>query len=553
MKIFLKPLLIVMGAAIGLAVGLALRERSVFNTDESVSNTSAATAPAKRISHPNRRAGISVHDDSPLTTKLEQDLSTSSGITRWLYWLEALERAAPADFPRLVGLAKGNPAALRLVEERWVDVAPRHLFDTIVAAMKDRRGLDVSELAQILFAEWPKRDPDAAIRALNEADNLRSRWGFTLAYALVEKDIERGLKLFSEWHVDNVGFGTRGLAAVARWARADPRHAAEFMLDQPEGYSIRSTMETIGKEWSITDPAAALAFATSKPGTLGSMLATSIMKEWAERNLSEAADWLTKVDEGTRRRLNPTFVATWAKQDAGGALQWCQENLTGSSLAQSVAGVVSSAAEKDVAAAATLVAGMNPSQARAEAAVAVARKWFPNSFLGQQVKPETVTWLATLDVDSVKRVLDHVAWGWATSDPKSMAAFLGSVSGEQVPPNAYAVVARELGRKNPREALEWAKQLPEQSALTAGSNAFAEWRSSQPEAAVKWLNALPADDARRQPFFQKAIQYLAYHPQAAEQLAAMTPTERDAARNVIKTMDLPEDRRIRLLDVLTPH
>jgi hypothetical protein len=43
---------------------------------------------------------------------------------------------------------------------------------------------------------------------------------------------------------------------------------------------------------------------------------------------------------------------------------------------------------------------------------------------------------------------------------------------------------------------------------------------------------------------------LAYDPQAAGQLAAMTVTERAAARRVIETMSLPEERRTKLLDAL---
>lgn len=103
------------------------------------------------------------------------------------------------------------------------------------------------------------------------------------------------------------------------------------------------------------------------------------------------------------------------------------KNLSGSSLAQAVGGVLKGAAEKDIAGAAALVTGMDPLAARAEAAVAVARKWFPEMSSGEAAKPEAVAWLAGLDPTSVKRVLDECAvqWGWACSDPKSMAAFSG--------------------------------------------------------------------------------------------------------------------------------
>ncbi|PYI86172.1 MAG: hypothetical protein DME26_09580 [Verrucomicrobia bacterium] len=556
MKLLSRFLVVLAGAGIGLAIGFALRGKAAGRLAESpaIMLASPTVSQAELSRPPNRRAPVRLNDDSPLTTKLEHDLSMSSGVTRWLYWLEAIEKAQPADFPRLARLAQGNAPATRFVAARWVELHPRHLFDTIVAASTNGQGLPVAELARVLFDEWPKRDPDAAIAALNETGNGGARnWRFDVAYGLIEKDIERGFRLLSEWHVDNVGFGPRGIAAVAKWTRANPRHAAEFMLEQPDGYSFRSAMDTIGNEWSRTDPAGALAFATGKPGELGSMLATSVLKEWAGGNLDEAADWLAGTDVRTRNRLSPTFVEAWAKQDAAGALSWCEENLAGSYLAQAVGGVLTGAAEKDVAGAAGLVAAMEPSPARAEAAVAIARKWFPQLSSDQQVNPATVAWLAGLDAESVRRVVNELQWGWSTSDPKSMAAFLVASSSDQIPTHAYTILARELARKNPSEAIEWASRLPEDHGLSAGGEVFSEWRRSQPEAAMKWLNGLSTADARREPFFQSAIRGLAYDPQAAEQLAAMTGSDRAAARNVIETMSLPEDRRARLLDMLKPR
>src|SRR5205807_1962552 len=133
-------------------------------------------------------------------------------------------------------------------------------------------------------------------------------------------------------------------------------------------------------------------------------------------------------------------------------------------------------------------------------------------------------------------------WSWATSDPSSMAAFLLTASNEAVGDWPEKCLARQMARRNPAEALDWANRLPVSRGLTAGAEAYAEWRSSQPEAATQWLNGLRADDARREPFFQSAIRQLAYDPLALEQLAAMTAQERAAARCVIEGMtSLPED------------
>ncbi len=563
-KIIVNAVVILAAAAIGLAAGFALRSKRVSPASESAAVALAAqdVSQASRVTASDENSELRANDDSPLTTKLERDLAQSSGVTRWLYWLEALEKAMPADFPRLARLAQDNPAALQFVAARWADIAPRHLFDSLVAAAKDRRGLPVHELARVLFDEWPKRDPEAAIAALNEPGHLgmRRAWQDDVATTIINKDIERGLRLFTEWHIENYMpfYDERG--PVPKWAAADPRHAAEFALEYPSSYLSQGVMKAIGEEWAKTDPAAALQFAASKRGELGALLGTAALRTWAERNLNEAADWLAEADEPARNRLSPGFVEAWAKKDAARALAWCEENLSGSSLACAVGAVVQGAGAKAIAATAALVAAMEPSPGRAEGAVAVARQWFP--MLGgdpgpggnESVKPQTVAWLASLDPTSIKRVLDEETWSWATSDPKSMAAFLLTASNEAIPEWTDANLARQMARRNPAEALDWAGRLPGNRALAAGGEAYAEWRSSQPEAATQWLNGLPADDARREPFFQSAIRLLAYDPQAPEQLAAMTPEERAVARSVIESMtSLPEDRRARLLAGLTPR
>jgi hypothetical protein len=230
-------------------------------------------------------------------------------------------------------------------------------------------------------------------------------------------------------------------------------------------------------------------------------------------------------------------------------MAWCELNLTGSSLAQAVGGLVRGVAEKDLAAAAALVAALEPSSARTEAAVAISRKLFPDEFQRKPIKPESIAWLAGLDSESARRVMNEIQWQWSMTDPKGMADFLAS-SPERFPTQAYDTLARELARKSPLDALAWADRLPEERALAAGGEAFAEWRRTQPEAATKWLDALPSSDARRQPYLERSIRVLAWDAQTATQLASLSAADRATARSVIQSMQLPEDRRVSLLELL---
>jgi hypothetical protein len=473
----------------------------------------------------------------------------SSGVTRWLYWLDALEKATPQDFPRLARLAQGDSTALRFVAARWVEVDPKHMLETIAAASTDSSGLPVNALAQVLFEEWPKRDPKAVIAALNSVPRFKgdSNWRMHVAGTVFGRDVELGLQLMSDWHVDNYIPGMNG---VSKWAAADPRHAAQFTYDRAAGIVSREMMKTIGKEWGKIDPVAALEFANAKSGELGLTLGNSALNEWASRDLHTAADWLAATDGGTRSRLASAFVEAWARDDALAAMEWCALNLSGSSLAQAVGGVMKGAAQTDVNAAQALVAAMSPSGARAEAAASVAQKAFPESFSGKSIAPEAVAWLKQLDPESMKRALDEVSWRWISIDARGFADFLAAHDNEKVPAYIFPNLARNLARQNPAEALEWAAQLPAERGLTVGTAAFNEWRGSQPEAALNWLSSLPESDWRRQPFVEQVVSLLAHEPKTAEPQPALNSAERAAARRIVETLPATDMRRAKLLGML---
>ena len=554
MKILIHLIFIVVGAGIGLAVGFALRNKPVgpaaitaLRDGAGVATSAVRQTESSFAARPKRDAR---GDDSPLATKLERDLSMTSGVTRWLYWLEALEKATLADYPRLAQLAAGNTTLVRAVGARWVETDPAHLFNTLL--FPQGTGFPANELQRVLFEEWPKRDVEAVIAALSRKEGVPvpDSWRRNFATSLMQKNVETGLRLMSEWNVENHGPQMTG---VRKWAAANPRHAAEFALAHPAGYASELVMETIGKEWARTDPAGALDFAVTHRGQLASMLAGSVLKNWTDRNLTEAADWLTKTDSASRNRLSPAFVEGWAKYDAPSALKWCEANLTGITFVNAAAGLVKGAAESDLPGAADLVASMTPSRGRGEAATILMQKWLPNYSSEKPVSPEATAWLARLDAESIRRVLEQVKSRWAEHDARSLLDFVASRRPEELPPQIYSTLARSMARKNPMEAVTWANGLPPDRRLQAGNEAFGEWWSSQPAAARQWLNELPPGDERREPFFQSAISTMAHDPRAPEQLAAMTPTEQAAARTHLEKMPIPEERRRTLLEALPPR
>ena len=346
---------------------------------------------------------------------------------------------------------------------------------------------------------------------------------------------------------------TPSMRGVAKWAAENPREAAEFAMGVRSHYPASAAMKTIGEQWAKIDPAAAMTYAEGQENSLGGTLAGSILKTWAERDLSAAAEWLAKSDQSKRNKLSAPVVEQWAKSDPAAALLWCEENLAGSSLTKAAAGVLRGAAEKDPQGAARLVLVMQPSATRSAAAVEVAAKILPGRQGSvESPTPETIHWLHSLDPDATRRVLEQAVRYWPDVDAQSMASFLLTTPIDQIPSSVYLLVGRNLARTDPEGALDWANRLPEHARLAGGSDAFANWCQSQPENAMRWLSNTPATDPRRSAYLKTALEYLAYEHNVAERVSALPLLDRRVALDLAKSLDLPAERRERLLSALQP-
>ena len=83
------------------------------------------------------------------------------------------------------------------------------------------------------------------------------------------------------------------------------------------------------------------------------------------------------------------------------------------------------------------------------------------------------------------------------------------------------------------------------------SDLFDSWHYTQPEAAMHWLGQLPDADPRSKTMLQHAIRSIAmdthtFETPEASAFAALTPTQRTAARGYIITLPIPEPRRTTL-------
>src|SRR5690348_1146011 len=91
-------------------------------------STDAVPGPENRVaSQKSRPDGVSL---PPKIAQFRKDIAISTGVTRWLHWMEAIENADAADFAELSRMAESDPQLYQLVVARWSERYPKHMFET---------------------------------------------------------------------------------------------------------------------------------------------------------------------------------------------------------------------------------------------------------------------------------------------------------------------------------------------------------------------------------------------------------------------------------------
>ncbi|MES2708339.1 MAG: hypothetical protein V4726_17220 [Verrucomicrobiota bacterium] len=563
--------LLLISSLAGLAAGFGYR---AFQYHRQLSPAAEAAPPALTPSAalPEDRSSLppGPPEESALIARLKTDLARSAAlsddVTRWLHWMTAVEKAAPADYPRLASMAKDLPGALEALAAKWIESDPRSLFDACVGGNQGATGFPTQELARLLFNAWPRKDPAAVFAALESHPSIQLSWQTAALDILSEIDPERSLITMSRIRIYDHSFN---MTHLEKWIAADPAHAARVALENPYGTVTGKAVERIGREWARRDAEAALAFASSHNNTeLSRDLANHVISHWVERDLSKASEWLAAADESTRNRLLPSFVAAWGQKDAAAALQWSLTNTDGGRQRAVIEALVRETAEKKPDAAAAMVTGMEASPGRRHAAVIFAGElydigWMQNIPENADGTAKTIQWLNQLDPEARKAAIGRVEEPWNEQDPQSFANYLLTPAGQDAGPEIMAAAARALGQQKTVEAIQWASGIKSENRDQALSETFGGWINAQPEAAMQWLGKLPPDDPRRESFYFGAARDIlpgdafpelededgnhSPDPAPVRDLARQLATDPAAARATLEKLPLGDTDRARAL------
>ena len=518
------------GCAIALAVGvLAGRHRRPSMPHHPVPIPEAASART--------------YDDT-----FSKTLRDGAGAERWLALLSQAEQATAADMAGLVRLAGTDDAMLRMLAALWAELDPKHMLNTLYAdallpAGSAGRLPGSAILRDVLLEEWTKSDLAGAVAALTDVPDFSMRGNFrqALANSVMQADVERGLRLMSEWKISLIS----DLGKISAWAARDPRHAAEVVLPLSGFYSGPTLLKEVGQAWAAGNPAEGMQFAAGLAPGARTSLAGAIIERWAGRDLAAAVAYAETQPEAMRAALAAGLVATWGKSDPAAALAWSQQNLKGTTRSEAIGNLVTALAEKDLPEAGELVASMEPGGAQNRATMAIFETWLKK---GASERAAAFEWLAGVpDAEARRNAIEKVGWTWAMGDPAGARDFLASPHGGMATPHMIETIVRFQATANPETTMAWAGGLPADRREKARNAALQGWLEARPEGAIAFARALPAGSERT-----RAIETVSQSlvSQSAERavkwLRDLPPAEQKIAREIFDRANLADEKRRQL-------
>ena len=428
---------------------------------------------------------------------------------RWLRIVALLEKATLSDMRGIAESAGFSDERItQMIGQHWFDLDPQHLFETSTAELKNtprgqRANFACYAYLRLLARKWPGKNLEDAIATFSQPDpkNLLADYKDEFVEYLIKVDLGRAIKLSKDWDYrlrDSYGL-------LKEVVENDPVKAAHAILSgyqsafthhqqtqdpfsrQPLANKGGRLLDVIAEVWGKTDPATALAFASSFKTNQGFYLQQKVLEQWARNDDTAAGHWLNQQAEDIQDQFRPTLIKAWATEDPQGALAWCQEHLEDPTAYQTaLKSLINGALEGDLTKASELLPKIPDLVHQQTILRKVASSRFTPNKEGD-ISAASINWLREFgDSPLGIRAIEAASYNWSSYDPESMKAFFEEERDFDYPISAYNQLIKKLIDQNPASALEWTTGLARQSEY-ASSRAVNHWLIQAPEAAITWL------------------------------------------------------------------
>ncbi|MCI0747498.1 MAG: hypothetical protein L0Y58_19000 [Verrucomicrobia subdivision 3 bacterium] len=359
------------------------------------------------------------------------------------------------------------------------------------------------------------------------------------------------------------------LALLSRWTELDAAGAMQAV----QSFRLSDAQTTVLRVWAEEDLSEALSWfgkQTAADG-LNQEHCELLVRALGQHDPARALSWMDEaVPESLRHDLYSPFFRQWAQRDPAAAasmLLQLADPLQGKSdftaLGNVLLGLVAGQwASADLNSAVAWAQALPEGAAKSEALAQISYRWAGTD-------PQTAASYASSQNDA--RMLSNVAGAWAEREPHAAANYAAGLPSGSAQDAAVISVVSVWARSEPMTVLDWVREFSEGPLRErAFDELLGPWAGSDPAGASAWLHTL-ADGARRDEAISNFVRVIeGVYPESAFQWAATITdeggrlqrmqtsarawltTDPAAAQRGIAQSDLPEHVKNELLGSITP-
>ncbi len=500
------------------------------------------------------RAAPGTTDSRASYADLERRFATLSGARRSTAINGAVGRMDLAKIKELLAetggrrasmyYSYGDPNLRQALFERWAELDPESLITHAMA----QQTMERFEGLGFAFGALAAQDYDAANARLQQlGPDVRDGVKFNMLKALVARDPERAFS--TAVNSDDPGMKDYLPMALSKWAVSDPARAMAAFAAMPPGRSRQTCLMVMGGTLASNDPDAAVAWA----GQLGNAMEQSnamktILQSIAYSDPIKALALLDKNPEAKSAAdgdsMLSSIFSSLARLDFNRAQEEILKLKDPASRVKALAALASSSkqnhGEELLALAATLPAaeakalylgdywGYSNDTAKTEAFL----EQIPAGPLRQQAKLSALNALAYRDPEAAARQLatvqptmlsyswpiGEIAGSWAQQDPAKALAWANQLESFDQKKQALSRIYATLTTADPAAAAARLDEITDPKLRTEiTSTVVGQWATADPNKALAWSHALPAED-RNAAMRQIAASQIDGNPTLARQI-----------------------------------
>ncbi|MEM9444093.1 MAG: hypothetical protein AAGA18_01960 [Verrucomicrobiota bacterium] len=238
-------------------------------------------------------------------------------------WAETLPQKAAAF---LLDMDKSQMRSEITAEvvETWAEKDPK---DAAQWVMDNTQANELMDSLETVVEEWVLQDSESATEfALGlEPGPLRNNALSELLKKWLDHDVEKAVEWVKTIPLEDEAMKRMLQSSVWKWGRKDPKSAAAFAAQLPDGRMKNDFAKNIVEGWASSNIQEALTWAESL-GESGNGAVIKAISSWTEQNPAEAARYVESItDDKLQKRGIREVINQWGEYDPGGAANWLMQ------------------------------------------------------------------------------------------------------------------------------------------------------------------------------------------------------------------------------------